>query len=497
MRTPNIDWIGGGTRLRRHITPNQMCQPSRAAFFTGLYPRHNLVHRNGTTLPETIPTVPRVLADAGYTTYAAGKLHFQAIMAPARLEMPESLGFWRAPGAPEVLYDYIRYEMGLELGDGAQLRQPLRPEAVAWRGPFYGFDYVDLVIGESLDVIHGGHYAAWLAEHHPELLTRYGPDVALSTPPTDLWEVWKCAIPWEHHYNTWIADRTCDFLHTRKREQPFFAFVSFPDPHHPFSPPAPYCNRHAPRDVPMPRSIPGELERMPGYLREEPLFRAEHGSQISTIGLSEDTLRLAIAHYYGSIELIDDAVGRVLDTLRAQNALDETLVVFSSDHGELLGDHGFLRKGPSPYRQLLEVPFLVRGPGLLQNRDLVALTSHLDVMPTLADWAGLAAPPTDGVSLLPLLQGESSSVREAAIGEYHSRLPELYNRTIVTNSWRLTRYEARQDWGELFNYETDPGEHRNLFGEPGTAEIVRELTAELDAALPPQAHVNAEILGRF
>ena len=135
--------------------------------------------------------------------------------------------------------------------------------------------------------------------------------------PADLSEVWKCALPPELHYNSWIGARACDFIESVDRRDPFFLFVSFPDPHHPFSPPAPYSERYDPALVPMPRVVKGELDRMPGYLNtgmsdewmelgiddyeSVPIGSIEQGAMIRTDRISERTLRLAIAHTYGMI----------------------------------------------------------------------------------------------------------------------------------------------------------------------------------------------------
>ena len=134
----------------------------------------------------------------------------------------------------------------------------------------------------------------------------------------------------------------------------------------------------------MPRVVNGELDRMPGYVNAGmsdewmelgfddyeavPAGRIEQGMMIRTDGISEPTLRLAIAHTYGMIEMIDDAIGRVIAALAARALEGDTILIFTADHGELLGDHGLLRKGPPPYDQLVRLPFLVSGPGIAKDR---------------------------------------------------------------------------------------------------------------------------------
>lgn len=469
VQTPHIDWIGRtGTILSRHITPNQICSPSRGSFFSGLYPRHHRMYRNGVPLPEDLDLITHRLTKAGYKTHGVGKFHFQPILAPANRQMPESLAFWRQSDAPQ------------------------------WRGPFYGFDTVDTVIGEANEVIHGGHYAAWLKSQHPDVVELYRPESAIEPSPQDLWEVWKSGVPRELHYCNWIAQRAAEFVgDAAKAEEPFFLFVSFPDPHHPFSPPSPYCYRHNPRSMPKPHLVPGELDRMPSYIREE-AHPDEQGFMIRTDMISQETMGLAIAHTFGLVEMIDDAVGIVLSALQRAGALDDSLIIFTGDHGEFLGDHGLLRKGPPPYTQLLRVPFVVRGPGIATGRSIDRLSSHIDVLPTLLDYLDLPGAACDGRSLLAELRGSRQEAEEAGFAEYHPRaVSELYNRSILTKDWRLTLYPHRSDWGELFDLKADPGEHHNLFGERSTDSIVQELAKRLEMTLPPQPHIQNEILGKY
>ena len=239
-------------------------------------------------------------------------------------------------------------------------------------------------------------------------------------------------------------------------------YVSFPDPHHPFTPPRPYCDLYDPKDVPLPRYRAGELDLMPSYLRapgdswaefgfrsyaEVPDGPVEQGTMITTADISEETMRLVIGHTYGAVEMIDDAVGRVIDALRRRDMLKDTLLMFTSDHGELLGDHGLLRKGPPPYRELTRVPMLMSGPRIPRAREVCALTSHIDLFATLCDYLDIPAPETDGESLLPLIRQMDDWRRDVLYGEYHTRdFKDQYNLSLITERWRLTIYPENPDW---------------------------------------------------
>jgi arylsulfatase A-like enzyme len=476
-RTPALDAIGRrGARFLRHMTPNQMCSPSRATIFSGLLPRHHKLHRNGVALDPELELLSHRLRRGGFRTHGLGKVHFQPSAADARYGFPESWAFWQTAAS-----------------DG-------------WRGPYYGFETAEFVLGESAYCTGGGHYARWLRREHPEVLALYAPDHAVEPAPKDLDEAWKSAVPADLHYNSWIADRAVDFIASADRRHPFFLFVSFPDPHHPFSPPRPYCDRYDPAQMPLPKVVPGELDRMPSYIRDQVWVRAdtpvanpnatylecvlgsleprEQGFLITTSGISEASLRRAIAHTYGAVEMIDNAVGRIVAALEAQGVIDDTLLVFTSDHGELLGDHGLLHKGPPPYRQLIQVPLLLAGPDV-PSVEIRALTSHVDLRTTILELAGVKAEGGDGSSLVPLLRGDAARIREHLFNEFHPRVvPEQYNHSLVSEDWRLTLYPRSAGWGELFDLRADPEEHCNLFEESQSRATIARLTATLRAEFP-------------
>jgi arylsulfatase len=480
VRTPNIDRVAQrGVRFHRHYTPNQICSPSRATMISGLYPRHHRLHRNGVALGSDIPTLPTTLANAGYRTFATGKLHFQPLLAPVDRGMPESLAFWETEAAS------------------------------AWHGPYYGFQEVRLVLQEANESVKAGHYANWLRRYHPEVVALYEPDVASETRDPDLAEVWKSAVPADLHYNTWIADQAIDFIQSVAEGEAFFLYVSYPDPHHPFAPPRPFCDLYDPDQMPLPKVVPGEQDRMPDYLQtsDDPRLLAytyepgqvrEQGFMLRTDRIGRQSVARAIAHTYGMIEMIDLQIGRTVRALRERGLFDNTMVVFTSDHGELLGDHGLLRKGPPPYRQLLQIPFILSGAGVPEDKDCHALTSHLDIFATALDLLNLPAEETAGRSLGPLLRGARESVRDTLFAEYHPRVrDELYNQSIITGAYRLTLYPLKPEWGELFDLVPDPWEHHNLFHEKDCRPIVTVLGGELARHMPPRPLIDAEVLGAY
>ena len=290
-------------------------------------------------------------------------------------------------------------------------------------------------------------------------------------------------------------------------------FVSYPDPHHPFAPPIEYADRYDPRDMPLPRVDPDERDRMPDYYANlfptdggfRELYWAglpdmEAGSMITTNGISNDSMQRAIAHTYGMIEMIDDGVGQILNTLEQQGLTDNTIILFTSDHGELLGTHGLLHKGPPSYRQLVEISMLIKGPGISAGQTQNALTNHIDLAPTFLDLAGVSrgGKQFDGRSMVPLLEGQSDWQREANYGEYHpTAKPELYNQTIRTRKWRLSIYPDCPHWGEMFDLEADPNEHVNLYQDNTLESVRNELAEKLAAEFPPQPTVDIPLLCKW
>ncbi len=476
-RTPHLDALAArGLRFDDHLTPNQICCPSRGTMITGLYPRHHGMTTNGRTLLDGLPSLPGLLGEAGYDTHAVGKLHLQPIMAHESLRYPESVPFWQAGH-----------------GEG-------------WNGPYFGYRTVDFMIGESLLATEGGHYAAWLGKEHPEIVPLYQPEAALDGPIVDLDEAWTAAVPADLHYNTWIAERAIDFL--ERAAPPFMLFVSSPDPHHPFSPPQPWADRFDARDMPAPDVVPGELDRMPDYVRarlgagwiDNDAAAVEQGGMTTTDRIAHESLTRAIALTRGMEAMIDNAFGRVLTALDRLGLAGETIVLFTSDHGEFLGNHGLLHKGPPPYLDLNRVSFIMAGPHVPEGTTTAAPSSHLDIMPTLLDLCSVDAGAVrqDGVSLRPVLEGRGLA-RAARYLEFHPRIDgRVYNHSIVMDAWRLTLYpDGEEGWGELFDLQADPGEHANRFHDPSHAGIRDQLAQHLTRRFPAAPRAGTDLIAKW
>lgn len=299
-------------------------------------------------------------------------------------------------------------------------------------------------------------------------------------------------------YTTFVLrDHTQTFLKEYCND-PFFLWLSFPDPHTPFAVPEPYASLYDWRTLPEPRTVAGELDTKPLAQR---ITRRLQGMEEASL---EELLRLK-AMYYGMVTCIDDAVGSIMETLSALGLRDNSLIVFTSDHGEYLGDHGLVRKGWDFYDALLRVPMLLSWPDRIRSHSVNdSLTESIDIAPTLLDACGIEAPQgIQGQSLLPSLiaeegceaaqtkafvgavagnPGDRSAVRSMAeLDSYVSQginvpfwqVGATQGKMVRTKRWKLARYLTGE--GELYDLQNDPDELENLFNDPRHSETQKEM----------------------
>ena len=466
LRTPHLDRLAhAGTRFSACITPNLVCQPSRASILTGLLPLTHGVWDNGVDLDPAVGEqgFAGTLANVGYDTAFIGKAHFatKATFAPT--------------GTPECMRSQANF------GDG-------------WRGPYMGFRHVELIVlGHvnnplPLERPPAGHYERWL-------LSRGSEEEALAlctatdgTVTEGAAQTWHSALPVAWHSSSWIADRTVNFLECRDRSKPFCAWISFPDPHQPFDCPAPWSNLHDPKDMPLPETrgedparlrpwwYQATLEGVPALA--DPQFR-DLRAKVSRMPQQNDRqLAQMTANYYGMVSLIDHNLGRILNTLQDQGLADDTLVIFTTDHGDMMGNHGLYLKGPWPLEDLLRVGMIASGPGVAKGKVVGEPISTLDLPATFYDYAGVSAPmPLQSRSLKRMLEG-APETRDAAWSEWHVHPSRcgvgLQLRTVRTRRYKAT-FELGSGAGELYDLADDPMEKRNLFDDPGHAATRKEL----------------------
>ena len=435
-RTPNIDGLAKrGVVFNNHYASNPVCSPSRASFMTG---RHLQAHRlidNGIALPKTEKTIADALVENGYHTCSVGKLHLTPYGAPLECEYEESLPLWQS-GAMD-----------------------------GWTGPYYGFQDVQLTLGHGHGCyMSGGHYGEWFRRNFPDIAAAGGQ-------PT---------LPVEAHHSTWVADQSIEFIRQNK-EQPFFIYVSFPDPHHPFVCPESYLDMFKDAEFPAPHRKEGENDRKPFHYKKamsEQQFHIDGGAHRPP-DYTDDDWRKIFAATYGMVSLIDHSVGRVLDCLREEGLEGNTTIAYTSDHGDLMGDHHFLYKGPVPCRSLLNVPFIVADPACVPGkRDSVM--SNVDAVPTLLDLLGVDIPDVvQGRSFKDVVMGGAGNPDHVALcSGWSKNSPNFYHHSIYGNRYRIT-YFPNQDDGELYDLEKDPYELDNLYHLPEHRDLRDELLVRL------------------
>ena len=464
IKTPHLDQLArDGTRFHGAITPCVICQPARASILTGQLPRTHGVHDNGIDLPPEIGEAgfAGALSKSGYNTAFFGKAHFSTYHT-----FDED-----GSGTPECVKSSARY-----------------PED--WYGPYMGFDHVELMlIGHNWflpeEPPHGQHYERWYHKNGRgaelnKLYAENGKDTKGAA------QTWHSKLPIAFHNSTWTADRAISWLQEEERhEAPFCSWISFPDPHHPFDAPEPWSHLHDPADVDLPEHRKRHFEGRPWWheqvLTAEPAGtkkNAETRKAYSRIvEQTDEQLREIIANTYGQIALIDHQVGRILEALEDSGLADNTIVIYSSDHGDWLGDHGLILKGPMHYEGLLRVPLIMRGPNIPAGEICDEPVSTLDLPATFMDYAEAEPLLTQhGASLRPVV--ENGAEREFALNEWEL-LPTrtgvaLSLQTVRTKTAKLT-IDALTMTGELYVLTEDPHELTNQFDNPDYAELKSEL----------------------
>ncbi len=483
IRTPRLDALAGeGVRLDRAYVNCPLCMPSRSTWFTGLTPRGHRVRSNGIPLDTSFPTVPAALAAAGYRTGSIGKIHLT--------------NFTRHPDVPIGTMPPERFPELIEHWQSERLSTVPTP--------YYGLEHVEITLGHGSDV--HGDYALWLRREHPQEWRRLCSE-PIRASPLGAEGCGTCVLPDHLHHTAYVADRTIAYLRRHDRDRPFFLMCSFPDPHHPYHVPEPWDRMYSPDDVLPPVAREGELEDL------APLFREIYERSILLSGRRAPTKmpdahrREILAHTYGMVSHVDHHVGRVLDALDELGLAEDTVVLFTSDHGDLMGDHGLLNKGPFHFEGLLRVPLIWRWPGRFAPQATPALASLLDVAPTILQLAGVAVPegPASpeapqqppawpGRSLVPLLSGQVDGVQESVVIENDEDYLGLRLRTLVTPTHKLTTYTGHrgpEPYGELFDLANDPHELHNLWDraehEGLKGALIEQLhfrLTETDVALP-------------
>lgn len=439
--TPNLDRLAArGCRFDHCFVNQPVCMASRASTMTGRGPQHHGVYYNSYELGLDLPTFPQLLRESGVQTLAVGKFHLECHGRSAYNDVGK-YGFERA----EVTED-------IRAGDWLDWVEATHPEwyaqalATVWEMPHlarYGPTARDL----------NAEIRAARDQHPPQ--TR-----ALLT--------WPSVVPEEACQTRWVGDRALAFLEERDRSRPFFLKASFVDPHDPYDPPERFLDLIDWEKIPAPVTSDDESLRQVFSRFEEVVFLQRFAD------VDAQEWRTIRHHYLASLAFVDEQVGRLCDYLEAEGLADDTAIVFTADHGDAMGDHGFPVKGAWHIDACVRVPLLIVAPGATAAQTQRQVVTNLDLFPTVLALAGVEHEvPLEGASLAPLLAGDSLPRPDAALIESYSSYANMAHRmrawTVVTPEHRYTRFGDGD--GMLFDLAQDPDEQVNLCGRPDTAEL--------------------------
>ena len=489
LQTPNIDAMAAeGVNYGRFYVASPVCMPNRASLMTCRMPSSHGVRSLGVPLSHENVTFVELLRAAGYDTAMIGKSHFQNVTdRPVQIDPPEYRDGYQAP--PRELSEAIRSDLDNETYRYEQQRfwEQEDPKVPT---PYYGFDDYISVLRHGAN--SGGDYEIWLKQEAPENLALRGRDIQH---PHDYIcpQAIRTKLPEEHYSTSYIAGRACEWIDARKNNpNPFLLCVSFPDPHHPFTPPGKYWDMYDPAEMPVPEAYAANDWDPPEYVKIAARDRARDktlGQRAGyTVAVSKQEALEARALTCGMISMIDDAVGRVRAAAIDAGVHDSTVQIFTSDHGDHLGEHRLLFKGAEQYDSLTHVPFIWADPQGRRGERTNELAQTHDIGTTILEHAKIEASIGMQGAVLSVAGG---SGRDAVHIQYETqRTQEAFGtrprvHTIIEDRWRLSMYLGKCP-NELFDLEADPGEMTNLWDSDahmGIKSRLIERLAELEIAV--------------
>jgi len=464
LKTPNLDRLAAeGIRFTNAYVANPICMPNRSTIFTGKYPSVHGVKCNGYNLDTNIPTFSQTLLDRGYHTCSIGKIHLNFYGTP----------FSRRYNSVESMIPFVF---------------KAKDERSPFPKPYYGLDEVELTIGHG-DAV-GGHYLDWIKERAPEYFD------FLKTRTTKLFDqiLYESPIPEEIYQTSYITERTLSFLKRFSEghygNKPFFLHCSYPDPHHPVCPPGKYKNMYNPDEIEISSTL-SDINKL--YNHKVLGTYTNVYRRTSMRETTEEELRKFLAYTYGTISLIDHGVGQILAAINSLGLEKDTIVIFTSDHGDFMGDHGILLKAITHYQGVIRVPFIWKVSGLTKAGTTTnSLASSIDIPSTILNLLKVKRKyhplGMQGYDLTPILKNPSFKIRDHCIIEEdqdyeeskdRTKLPSLRVRTMITEDNRITIYQGYEDAGDLFDLKNDPHEKHNLWYDENSKELKNKLMNKL------------------
>jgi arylsulfatase A-like enzyme len=428
INTPNLDrCANNGVNFHNCYSQNPLCMPSRASFMTGLYPQQTGVTTNGYSLaPDFEPIMPKLLKGAGFVTAHIGKLHLQ----------------------PHEDHD-------------------LRDDPIH----SYGFD---TFLRSEERGCYKDAWTDWLAEEYPQYLEAFrlprptAPDRHFTEKQGSVVEA-----PWQASHSGWVAEASCRYMKQifdSNQSRPMFVNVGIYNPHPPLNPTRDAFTPYEKADIP--RRFQAESEWLD---KPEPLSTMLQ----SRADWTEADFLNYRRYFYALVTEMDYAVGHLLDFLEANNALDSTLIIFTSDHGDMCGDHSMTHKGPHFYDEVMHVPLIMHWPDGCGStrRNIDGLVELVDILPTMLDVSGAEAPPMlQGQSLAKFLRGdEGASIRDDVFAY------DQCGAMLRTAEHKYIRYGNDEE--VLFDMRDENPEVKNLISDPAFAPMLQSLQQRMLARM--------------
>ncbi len=458
--TPHLDAMAAeGLVFDRAYCESPICMPSRVTLLTGRYAAHHGVRFHNNNIDAHEQTLAHVFANAGYYTHCIGKMH---LFSQEKSGNPESLPDWRAGKWQD------------------------------FTGPFCGFQSCDLILGHSNSLC--GHYGQWLQEKHPAAVETFWTERMEAVGDADVFglqNAFRTQIPEEAHSSAYVAEKCSDvFAHAQQTEQPFLCYASFPDPHWPVCPPRAWLDAFNAAELPARIPYTGTCERDDYPRQYQELARGhkyyDGGCRFIADQHTEDVENIRRG-YHAAVAFIDYNVGKIIAELKQRGLYENTIIVFTTDHGEYLGDHGLHAKGGFLYDSFIRCPLIIRDPRSQRRGRTAAPFSFVDMAATLCELAGIDNPLLDdGLSQGAVLSGACAALREHCTVTHFSNSDAQDaphdQHALIYQQWKLV-YAAADPNGLLFNLEQDPQELQNLWHDPASQAVKQALLMRLFADL--------------
>lgn len=426
--TPNLDrLVREGTSFDRTYVTSPSCSPSRASLFTGTYPHTNGVFRNDETWNYSWVSD---LNRAGYRCVNVGKMHT-----------------WPVEGA-----------FGFHERHVTENKDRAHPNL-----PFYLDNWDKAIWTRGFEKPSRQTYKR-RDDYHEQL-------------GAFVWE-----LPEDLHPDVFVPQTACMWLDRYSGNEPFFLQIGIPGPHPPYDPTQRHLDRYEGRRMPEPiRDYDLDSQPEPFKALRRNHFEGNHDAVVHLKDPTEEQMQRQRRHYYANVSMIDEQVGLLIEALERRGVLDNTVIVFTSDHGDCLNDHGHSQKW-NMYEQSVHVPAIFRGPNIPSGQRVTDLVSLMDLGPTILETCGVEPPEwMEAESLRPYFEDTTPPRRNCVFAE-HARDAILTETEFVSmvllDDWKLVHFVDHAE-GQLFDLATDPGERRNRWNDPECAELKSDLINRL------------------